>query len=122
MHHPAVRNGLSRERNCLKELENDMKVFRSARLYLMALLLSLVPASSFAGVFISINIAPPVLPVYEQPVCPEDGWLWTPGYWAYGDAGDYWVPGAWVPAPEPGLLWTPPYWGYEGSAYIFHEG
>ena len=99
-----------------------MKVFRSARLYLMALLLTLVPASSFAGVFISINIAPPVLPLYEQPLCPEDGYLWTPGYWAYGDAGYYWIPGAWVPAPEPGLLWTPPYWGYEGSAYIFHEG
>jgi hypothetical protein len=99
-----------------------MKLFRSARLLLLAFVMSLVPASSFAGVFISIGIAPPVLPVYVQPPCPEDGYLWTPGYWAYGDDGYYWVPGAWVPAPEPGVLWTPPYWGWEGGHYLFHGG
>jgi hypothetical protein len=99
-----------------------MKVFRSARFLLIAFLLSLVPASSFAGVFISIGIAPPVLPVYEQPLCPDDGYIWTPGYWAYGDAGYYWIPGAWVPAPQPGFLWTPPYWGFDGGHYIFHDG
>jgi hypothetical protein len=99
-----------------------MKVFRSARFLLLAFLLCLVPASSFAGVFISIGIAPPVMPVYEQPLCPEAGLMWTPGYWAYGDGGYYWVPGAWVPAPTPGFLWTPPYWGWEGGNYIFHDG
>jgi hypothetical protein len=99
-----------------------MKIFRSARLLLLAFLMSLVPASSFAGVFISINIAPPVLPVYVQPPCPNDGYMWTPGYWAYGDDGYYWVPGAWVPAPQPGYLWTPPYWGWENGVYLFHGG
>ncbi|WP_263354631.1 YXWGXW repeat-containing protein [Acidicapsa acidisoli] len=99
-----------------------MKVFRSARLFFLAALLCLVPASSFAGVFISIGIAPPVLPVYVQPPCPYDGYMWTPGYWAYGDDGYYWVPGAWVPVPTPGYLWTPPYWGFEGGHYLFHEG
>lgn len=99
-----------------------MKVFHAARLALIAFLLSLVPASSYAGVFISINLAPPVMPVYEQPICPEVGYMWTPGYWAYGPEGYYWVPGAWVPAPQPGLLWTPPYWGFEGGSYLFHAG
>jgi hypothetical protein len=89
---------------------------------LLAFLLSLVPASSFAGVLISVNIAPPVLPVYEQPPCPEPGWMWTPGYWAYGPEGYYWVPGAWVPAPYEGALWTPPYWGWSSGLYIFHPG
>ncbi|MDP9083564.1 MAG: hypothetical protein M3N50_07345, partial [Pseudomonadota bacterium] len=28
--------------------------------------------------------APPPLPDYEQPPCPEEGYLWTPGYWGYG--------------------------------------
>jgi hypothetical protein len=88
----------------------------------LALLLSLVPASSFAGVLISVGIAPPVLPVYEQPPCPQPGWMWTPGYWAYGDDGYYWVPGAWVPAPYAGALWTPPYWGWSGGLYVFHGG
>ena len=27
--------------------------------------------------------APPPLPDYEQPPCPEDGYLWAPGYWAW---------------------------------------
>ena len=101
-----------------------MKLFRSARLLLLAFLICLVPASSFAGVFISISIAPPVLPVYVQPPCPTDGYMWTPGYWAYDDpdVGYYWVPGAWVPAPSPGLLWTPGYWGWNNGIYIFNRG
>jgi len=48
--------------------------------------------------------------------------MWTPGYWAYGDDGYYWVPGAWVPAPYVGALWTPGYWGWGGGRYIFHDG
>ena len=90
-----------------------MKILRSARWLVLVALLSLVPASSYAGVFISVGFAPPVLPVYVQPACPEPGLMWTPGYWAYGDDGYYWVPGAWVPAPYEGALWTPPYWGCE---------
>jgi hypothetical protein len=99
-----------------------MKLLRSSRWLLLALLLTLVPASSFAGVFISVGFAPPVLPVYVQPPCPEAGLMWTPGYWAYGDDGYYWVPGAWVPAPYVGALWTPPYWGWSGGLYVYHAG
>jgi len=99
-----------------------MALLRKSRWMLLALLLSLVPASSFAGVLISVGVAPPVLPVYEQPPCPQPGWMWTPGYWAYGDDGYYWVPGAWVPAPYTGALWTPPYWGWSGGLYVFHGG
>jgi hypothetical protein len=75
-----------------------------------------------AGIFISVGFAPPVLPVYAQPYCPGDGYIWTPGYWAYGDAGYYWVPGVWVLAPEPGYLWTPAWWGWDGGFYRFHPG
>jgi len=99
-----------------------MGLLRKSRWMFLALLLSLVPASSFAGVLISVGINPPVLPVYEQPPCPQPGWMWTPGYWAYGDDGYYWVPGAWVPAPYEGALWTPPYWGWSGGLYVFHGG
>jgi hypothetical protein len=99
-----------------------MQKFRSIRLVLMALLLSLVPASSFAGVFISVGFAPPELPVYDVPPCPEAGWIWTPGYWAYGPDGYYWVAGAWVPAPYEGALWTPGYWGWSSGQYLWHTG
>jgi WXXGXW repeat (2 copies) len=101
-----------------------MRKFRFLRLTLLALLICLIPASSFAGVFISVAIAPPVLPVYVQPPCPEAGLMWTPGYWAYSydTGGYYWVPGTWVPAAYPGALWTPPYWGWSGGVFLFHPG
>ena len=99
-----------------------MRMFRSVRLMLLALLVSLIPASSYAGVFISVGFAPPVLPVYVQPPCPEPGLMWTPGYWAYGPDGYYWVPGAWVPAPYEGALWTPGYWGWGAGLYVWHPG
>jgi hypothetical protein len=100
-----------------------MKVFRSARWLLLALLLPLIPApKANAGVFISVNFGPPVMPVYVQPPCPQPNLMWTPGYWAYGPDGYYWVPGAWVPAPYMGALWTPPYWGFTGGIYMFHPG
>ncbi len=92
------------------------------RILLAALVLSLAPAAASAGVFVSVSIAPPALPVYVQPVCPGDGYLWNPGYWAYGPEGYYWVPGVWVRPPQVGLLWTPGYWGWGGGAYLWHAG
>ena len=78
---------------------------RSIRSMLFALVIVLVSGVSSAQVFVSVNFAPPALPVYEQPLCPAEGYLWEPGYWAWGpDYGYYWVPGTWVLAPEPGLL------------------
>jgi len=86
-------------------------------------LTSATPAKAAEPVIVQIGIAPPALPVYVQPVCPGDGYIWTPGYWAYADDGGYyWVPGTWVLAPTPGYLWTPAYWGWEGGFYVFHGG
>ena len=99
-----------------------MRSFSSIRTFLVAAALTLVPAASFAGVFVSVGIAPPALPVYTQPLCPGDGYLWNPGYWAYGDEGYYWVPGVWVRPPSVGVLWTPGYWGWGDGAYVFHAG
>src|SRR5437868_143172 len=95
---------------------------RTLRSVWLALLILIIPASSFAGVFISVNIAPPVLPVYTQPPCPGDGYIWTPGYWAYGPEGYYWVPGTWVEPPTVGVLWTPGYWGWRNGFYVWHGG
>lgn len=101
-----------------------MTKIHKARNVFLALLLSAIPMASFAqiAVGISVRIAPPALPVYVQPVCPTPGYLWTPGYWAYGPAGYYWVQGVWVAPPRPGLLWTPGYWGFAGGIYGWHEG
>ena len=92
----------------------------SARGLVIALLLAILPVASQAGVFVSVTIAPPVLPVYEQPPIPGPGFIWTPGYWAW-DGSYYWVPGTWVLAPV-GLLWTPGYWGWAGGVYVWNAG
>jgi hypothetical protein len=88
------------------------------------LLVFLLPAASRAqvSVGVSVRVGPPPLPVYEQPPCPVEGYLWTPGYWAYGDEGYYWVPGVWVAPPRVGVLWTPGYWGWNEGVYVFHAG
>jgi hypothetical protein len=91
-----------------------------------ALLLTALPIASQAGVFVgvSVNIAPPVLPVYVQPPCPASGYIWIPGYWAWAAENEdyYWVPGAWALAPVVGFLWTPGYWGWGDGAYLWHGG
>src|SRR5277367_3729751 len=80
------------------------------------------PASAQIAVGISVHVGPPAIPVYVQPALPAPGYLWTPGYWSYGDAGYYWVPGVWVSPPRVGVLWTPGYWGFAGGAYGWHAG
>jgi WXXGXW repeat (2 copies) len=105
-----------------------MKLHRAVRLMAFALLLLAIPAalsstsSAQIAVGISVRIGPPALPVYEQPLCPGAGYLWTPGYWAWSDdAGYYWVPGTWVVAPV-GMLWTPGYWGWNNGFYAWNAG
>jgi hypothetical protein len=95
------------------------------KMLMVLLIVSLAAFKTYAQVSIgiSVRIAPPALPTYTQPPCPVDGYLWTPGYWAYNeDGGYYWVPGVWVAPPRHGYLWTPGYWGYDGAIYVYHEG
>ena len=106
-----------------------MKLPCTVRLLTFGLLLLILPAAFSSpsaaqfGVGISVRIGPPPLPVYEQPICPGEGYMWTPGYWAWSDDdGYYWVPGTWVEAPEAGLLWTPGYWGWDDGAYLWNAG
>jgi hypothetical protein len=86
--------------------------------------LGAAPTLSQAAVIVgvSVNFAPPVLPVYEQPPLPEPGYLWSPGYWAWDGSDYYWVPGTWVEPPSDGMLWTPGYWGWQDGLYVWNEG
>src|SRR5271154_1228674 len=97
------------------------KFLRAHHLVIFALLVG-IPAASHAQVAVAITVAPPALPVYEQPPCPTEGFLWTPGYWAHGPEGYFWTPGLWVRPPGPGVLWTPGYWGFAGGLYGWHGG
>lgn len=85
--------------------------------------LALAAQSSLsAQISVIITVGPPPIPIYEQPICPDDGYAWAPGYWAWGDDGYFWVPGTWVRVPMVGMLWTPGYWGWSGDAFFFHSG
>jgi len=101
-----------------------MRFLKPIFLIFVAFLILGIPAASQAqvAVGISVHVGPPVLPIYEQPAIPAPGYIWTPGYWAYGPAGYYWVPGVWVEPPSVGLLWTPGYWGWGGGVYMWHGG
>lgn len=91
-------------------------------LFIVTLLL--LSTAALAQVRITVAFAPPPIPVYEQPLCPGDSYIWVPGYWAWYDDFDdyYWVPGTWVLGPEVGYYWTPPWWGWDGGVYLFHAG
>jgi len=102
-------------------------IMRIARLIcslFLAVGLLAIPASFGAqvAVGVSVRFGPPILPVYVQPVCPAPGFIWVPGYWAYGPDGYFWVPGTWVEPPEVGLLWTPGYWGWDDGVYAWYPG
>ncbi len=105
-----------------------MRILRSSVLTLMLSAAAAVPFAATAQAQVSIdvrvNIAPPPLPYYEQPVIPAEGYLWVPGFWAWdeAEADYYWVPGTWVEPPQPERLWTPAYWGWVEGRYVFYPG
>jgi len=82
-----------------------------------------VPASAQVSIGVSVQLAPPPLLVYAQPPMPEEGYIWTPGYWQWdATTGYYWIPGTWILPPVADVLWTPPYWGWSDGVYLFHGG
>ena len=84
--------------------------------FLLAFLLLAIPAASFGQIGMRIAIGPPALPFYDQPVCPGDGYLWTPGYWGWGDGGFLFYDGYW--GPEVGFYGGINYgFGYWGGGY-----
>ena len=101
-----------------------MRIARLICSLLLAVGMLAIPVQSRAqvAVGISVRVGPPVLPVYVQPICPEPGYIWVPGYWAYGPDDYFWVPGTWAEPPEIGLLWTPGYWGWQQGLYVWYPG
>lgn len=67
-----------------------MRILISLRSLFVVLAMLAFSGACFAqvSVGISVSFAPPELPVYEQPICPAEGYIWTPGYWAWDEDGD----------------------------------
>src|SRR5208282_3895463 len=93
-----------------------MRTLRTIRYLLLALVILAIPATSFAQFGVSITVAPPALFAYSQPICPQEGYLWTPGYWGWGDGAYAWNEGYW--GPEVGFYGGVNYgYGYGGFGY-----
>ncbi len=87
---------------------------RLARSILVLTLLA--PAAAWPQVSVSINIAPPPLPLYAQPLVRGEGYIWTPGYWAFEGAGYLWHVGYW--GNQVGYYGGLNYgYGYTGTGY-----
>lgn len=97
---------------------------RSIRSILFAFAMLFIAGIASAQYLVSVNFGPPALPIYEQPPCPGEDFIWMPGYWAWSDVGYYWIPGTWVQPPEPDLYWTPGYWAYnyDDNLYNWYDG
>jgi hypothetical protein len=119
--------------NCELPLEANMNCIALPRVALRAGGLSCLlmfaaaagaPYASAQVMIVAIRMAPPALPLYDQPPLPEVGYVWVPGYWAWDEraADYYWVPGTWVAPPTGGLLWTPGYWSCRNDVYSWVPG
>jgi WXXGXW repeat (2 copies) len=100
---------------------HKVRLFLCSGMIALAVLAVSISSHAQIAVGVAIHVGPPALPAYTQPIGPGPGYVWTPGYWAYGDEGYYWVPGTWVVAPV-GMLWTPGYWGWSEGVYAWHAG
>src|SRR3974390_2614542 len=85
---------------------------------LAAVALLALPLVASAAVVVSLAIGPPALPVYAPPPMPAAGYIWAPGYWAWGWAGGVyaWHAGYW--GPHVGFYGGINYgFGYSGVGY-----
>src|SRR5208337_1724227 len=76
---------------------STMRTFVVIRSLLFAVMLMALSAASFAQIGISVAFGPPALPIYEQPICPGVGFIWTPGYWGWGGNAFFFHEGYWGP-------------------------
>src|ERR1022692_3954390 len=66
---------------------------RTACALALGLAVIAIPEIAVAQISVSITLAPPALPVYEQPVLAEEGGIWPPGFWDYDEGNFSGVPG-----------------------------
>jgi hypothetical protein len=78
------------------------------------------PVTSYAGVNVDIDIAPP--PVRIETVPPaRAGWVWAPGHWRWEGGTHVWHPGHWI-RERPGFHWIPELWVQAGPHWHFVPG
>ena len=99
-------------------------IMRFARISFLVLFAAIAgaPPAPAQYVLVTVMVAPPPLPYYDQPPMPSAGYIWTPGYWAWDQGDYYWVPGTWVAPPSAGMLWTPGFWLWRHGVFVWLPG
>ena len=80
-----------------------------------------LPASARVDVGINIGVPPPPAQVEVVPVA-RPGYVWAPGYWAWGPGGQHvWVGGRYI-VERPGYVWVGERWDRRGEFHHFEPG
>jgi hypothetical protein len=95
---------------------------------------AILPATSYAGVGLSVNIGGPRVVVQVPPPPPQaevippppppppcPGYEWTPGFWSWNGVDYVWTSGSYV-LQQPGQHWVPAHYDQNGPSYIFVPG
>jgi hypothetical protein len=67
--------------------------------------------------------APPPAPLAEAAVAaPGPGYVWMGGYYSWGAAGYFWVPGRWALPPQGYHVWVAGGWYAHGRRWVWPPG
>jgi hypothetical protein len=100
-------------------------MMRMWRLLGVGALIALIAGSTaYAGAHVFLQIGPPAPVAVVAPVPPlaPYGYVWQPGYYAWGGAAYRWVPGVWARTPFARAAWVSPRWMYERRGWFFARG
>jgi hypothetical protein len=99
--------------------KTTLKEFSTVKKIVLAGLLAftLLPAASYAQVYVRVGPPAPVVEHYGPP--PHPGWVWQPGYhyWDY-----VWRGGVWAQPPRAHAVWVPHHWAHRHGGWVLVEG
>jgi hypothetical protein len=78
------------------------------------------PVTSYAGVSVDIDVAPPALRIETAPP-PRVGYVWGPGYWRWAGGQHVWTRGRWL-RERPGFHYVGETWVQAGPHWHFAPG
>lgn len=91
------------------------------KIVLAALLaFTLLPAASYAQVYVRIGPPHPVVERRGPP--PDRGYVWVSGYHRYDDGRYVWVPGRWDRPPHPHARWEAHHWVHRHGGWVLIDG
>jgi hypothetical protein len=69
-----------------------------------------------------VRVGPPAYRAEVVGVAPGPGYAWVAGYWGWGRAAYYWIPGRWVARPYARARWEPGRWRHRGQGWYWVPG